>query len=355
MKKSYISHILILLALPIILFASGCQSYTKKGTSITEVVMPVVVTEATLNDTDDPAIWIDFENPANSIILGTDKGQENGGIYVFGLDGKIDSSRTILNLKRPNNIDVEYGFRYGDLKTDIAVFTERGRNCIRVYSLPEMKAIDNGGIEVFTGEEHRDPMGIALYKTPDSGEIFAFVSRKSGPDGEYIWQYKLLTENSENVTAQLVRKFGAFKGGKEIEAIAVDNKLGYVYYSDETFGVRKYYASPDSTNRELAVFATEGFIDDHEGISIFETSDTSGYIIVSDQQANQFQIFMREGISGNPHNHQLIKVVKVAAIDSDGSEVTHIALNETFTKGLFVAMSTDKTFHFYRAEDIIGE
>jgi 3-phytase len=48
-------------------------------------------------------------------------------------------------------------------------------------------------------------------------------------------------------------------------------------------------------------------------------------------------------------------VVKVAARDSDGSDVTAVSLNNTFKHGLFVAMSTDRTFHFYRWEDIAGK
>ena len=55
--------------------------------------------------------------------------------------------------------------------------------------------------------------------------------------------------------AKLVRKFGNYSGKKEIESIAVDNENGYVYYSDEQFGVRKYYADPDKGNQELLVYS----------------------------------------------------------------------------------------------------
>jgi 3-phytase len=42
------------------------------------------------------------------------------------------------------------------------------------------------------------------------------------------------------------------------------------------------------------------------------------------------------------------------ATQSDGSETTSFNLNETFKHGLFVVMSDDKTFHYYRWEDIAG-
>ncbi len=345
-----------LISLLLILLLVSCATYKKDLATddiVNKAVLPAIITERTLNDTDDPAIWVNPTDPSKSLVLGTDKGDTTGGIYVFDLEGKIDHKKTVSNLKRPNNIDIEYGFNYKNKKIDIAVFTERGRRMIRVFSLPDMKEIDNGGIEVFVGESQHDPMGISLYKNSDN--VYAIVGRKSGPDGTFLWQYKLYTDENGFVNGKKVRAFGRFSGKKEIESIVVDDDLGFVYYSDETVGVRQFFASADSSGRELSMFATKGVKNDHEGLSIFPTSEKTGYILLSDQQANRFQIFSREGTGDEPFNHKLIKVVKVAARDSDGSDVTAVSLNNTFKHGLFVAMSTDRTFHFYRWEDIAGK
>ena len=40
----------------------------------------------------------------------------------------------------------------------------------------------------------------------------------------------------------------------------------------------------------------------------------------------------REGSAGNPHDHKLVKVVRVEAMHSDGSEITNFALNGKFSK-----------------------
>jgi 3-phytase len=321
------------------------------------VLKPTIVTEPVAFDTDDPAIWINPADPAQSLIIGTDKDKE-GGLYVFDLAGKIVQDKTVRGLQRPDNVDIEYGLSIGGTLHDIAVTTERLTHKLRIYSLPDMKPLDNGGIEVFvgeTGDMFRDLMGIALYKNPQSGEIHAIVGRKSGPkEGSYLWQYTLEDDGHGAVKATLVRKFGQYSGVKEIESIAVDDALGFVYYSDEGTGVRQYYADPTKGNDELALFATRGFTQDHEGISIYNTSDSTGYILVSDQGANQFCIFKREGSAGKPHDHALVKVVKVSAMESDGSDITNVPLNSVFQKGLFVVMSTDKTFHYYRWEDIAG-
>ena len=259
----------------------------------------------------------------------------------------------VRNLKRPNNVDIAYGLILNGKPVDIAVVTERENNRIRIFSLPDMKPIDNGGIEVFKGETEQAPMGISLYTRPSDKAIFAIVGRKTGPADGYLWQYRLTDNRKGNVKAEVVRKFGKYSAKKEIESIAVDNELGYIYYSDEQVGVRKYYADPDSSNTELALIPNTNFAEDNEGISIYKTGEKTGYILVSDQGANKFHIFTREGETGNPHQHRLVKTIKVAAQKSDGSDVTNVAVNPKFPKGLFVVMSEGKVFHYYNWENII--
>ena len=346
----------------LLLFLGSCSAGSGTGDTETsssdslqvEKISPLLVTDTVRFDTDDPAIWINRENPQASLILGTDKDMD-GAIYVFGLDGKKVDSLTRRDIKRPNNIDIGYGLPLKSGKVDFAVTGERFTSKLRFFSLPDMKEISAPGLEVYAGEtgaEYKDLMGIALYQNPESGKNYVIAGRKKGPsDGSYLWQYEIQTSGLE-ISLELVRKFGAFSGLKEIEAIAVDNELGYIYYSDEGAGVRKYYADPELGNEELAFFATEGFTDDHEGISIYKASPTEGYILVSDQGANLFHVFPREGSKDNPHQHDLITKLPLSTISSDGSEVTNLPLGPDFPKGLFVAMSDDKTFQIYRWEDL---
>lgn len=335
----------------------GCNADKNLQIPDSDVVQPAFITEPVEYDTDDPAIWINHENPSESLVVGTDK-NKNGTLYVYDLSGKIIREKTVSGLRRPNNVDIEYGLKIGGIDTDIAVCTERLTNKVRVFRMPDMKAVDGGGIDVFEGEVLNAPMGVSLYKRQNDGVIFAIVSRKEGPtDGSYLWQYRLEDDGTGIVRGVKVREFGLWSGKKEIESVAVDDTLGFVYYSDESIGIRKYHADPDhpDAGKELALFGTTGFKEDREGISIYNVNDTTGYILVSDQQANQFHIFKREGESDDPHRHTLIKIIKVSTNDSDGSEVTSYFLNDSFPGGLFVAMSDDRTFHFYSWKDIAGE
>jgi 3-phytase len=328
----------------------------KPATDTTDI-KPVVITQAVKYDTDDPAIWVNKTDPSKSLVIGTDK-DADGALYVFDLQGKIIEDKVVRGLKRPNNVDLAYGLTLNGKPTDIAITTERITHKLRIYSLPDMKPVDKGGIDMFVGEngyEYRDLMGISIYTAKD-GKMYAIVGRKNGPKtGGYIWQYLLGDDGTGNVKATLVRKFGEYSGKKEIESIAVDNELGYIYYSDEQVGVRQYYADPEKGDKQLSMFGTTGFAADHEGISIYKLTDSTGYILVSDQGANRFQIFSREGTKQNPFEHKLVKVANVAARESDGSDVVNVPLNDTFKHGLFVVMSTDKTFHYYRWEDIAGK
>lgn len=346
-------------SLLLVWLGQACRTEAQQASTsptATAIVKPVVVTEPVPHDSDDPAVWINPADPAKSLIIGTDK-EQDGGLYVYDLNGKMQADKCVKNLQRPDNVDVEYGLMLGGNPTDIAVTTERFTHKLRIFALPDMKPIDGGGLDMFVGETgtmFRDLMGISLYKNPQ-GVIYAVVGRKSGPtDGSYLWQYQLSDNGSGQVAAKLVRKFGKYSGKKEIESIAVDDKLGYVYYSDEGVGVRQYYADPAKGNAELALFATAGFVEDHEGISIYETSDSTGYLLVSDQGASRFQIFRREGKPGQPFQHDWVRTVPVGAQQSDGSETVSIPLNSRFQHGLFVAMSDDRTFQLYRWEDLMG-
>ncbi len=304
---------------------------------------PDIITEKTLHDTDDPAIWVHPENTTKSIIFGTDK-DTNGAVYAFDINGKVIEDKTIRNLKRPNNVDVEYGFAINDsLTTDIIAFTERERNQIRIFSVPDMKPLDNGGVSVFADEknpEYRLPMGISLYKSPIDQAVYALVGRKSGPATGYIYQYKLESDGTGSLTANLVRKLGKFSGKKEIEAIAVDDINGFIYYADEGVCIRKYHADPALGDEEISCFGGEYFDQDIEGIALTTWTESDNYLIVSDQQRNQFNIF-------SSRDNTFIKSINLGTVDTDGCEVVTDGLGTVFPNGLFVAMHNDKEFFFY--------
>ena len=302
------------------------------------LISPTVVTDKTPFDSDDPAIWIHPEDPSKSLVFGTDKDSQ-GGVYAFDLKGNLIREKSLTGIARPNNVDIEYGFSLNDsVRVDLLVFTERERQSIRIFSLPDLKARDGGGIPVFEDEKNPDyrlPMGISLYKKQKDSSIYAIVGRKDGPAEDYLYQYQLTADSLGQIGLRLARKFGTFSGQKEIEAIAVDDKRGFVYYSDEGVCIRKYQADPEQGSEELACFGGEYFQEDIEGIAL-----THQYMLVSDQQAGEFVVFDAQT---NDYVHRLY----LGTTETDGCEVTSQGLGPDFPGGLFVAMNDEQNFYFY--------
>jgi 3-phytase len=185
-------------------------------------------------------------------------------------------------------------------------------------------------------------MGIALYKRTRDGAVFAIVAPKTGGATDYLWQYRLEADAAGRLGLTLVRRFGRFSRVGEIEAVVADDALGYLYYSDERYGIRKYHADPDhaDTSRELAAFGTDDYLGDREGLAIYDTGDGKGFIVSSDQvsRGTRVKMFRREGAPGNPHDHSAVWTVPTVSDGTDGLEATSRAL-PGFPRGLLVMMN----------------
>jgi len=322
--------------------------------AVTIAVQPAARTEPAGENPDDPAVWVHPKNPSRSLVLGTNKAAAPAGaLLIYDLDGR--KKQVIANLDRPNNVDVEYRLRLGGTPADIAVVTERNRQALRVYRIdPDSGDLrEAGDIPVFSGEkgEATLPMGIALYKRSRDGAVFAMVSRKSGPAAGYLWQYRLRDDGKGRVTGEKVRAFGNFSGSKEIEAVAVDDELGYVYYADEDTGIRQWRADPDhpDAGREIAVFGRDGFAGNREGIAVYPQPRGKGYIVCADQRPgdSEYRIYSRD------NRHELLGVVRGGADSTDGIEIVSRPLGPRFPAGLLITMNNrDRNFLLFRWDEI---
>jgi len=328
--------------------ASCLVAESKTGT---ESVKPRVVSGPVKHDSDDPAIWVDRKNPANSLVLGTDK-DADGALYVFGLDGKPRTDRIVRGLLRPNNVDVAYDVMLGGRKVDVAIVAERFAHRLRVYTLPDLIAVDGGGIPVFEGDRARDVMGVASYTRSADGVLFAIVRRSDrfAPKQGYLHQYRLVDDGKGTLRGVFVRAFGEWSGRKEIEALSVDAVAARVYASDETFAVRVYAADPNAEDAddERAQLGETGFARDHEGSAVLRRPGQVPLLFVSDQQAGELRVFaVPDGATPSYHGR-----IRYSASETDGIDLTATPL-PGFPGGLLVAMSDDRTYHFYDLDDLL--
>jgi len=338
----------------VLTLAAGCGG--GEGVSDPQPTAPLgpsLTTESVTDDPDDPAIWLHPTDPSKSLIFGTNKVAAPGGaVVVFSLDGRI--RQTIPGIDRPNNIDVEQGVRLGDTVLDIAVVAERLQHRLRVFLIKADGSglAELGAVPVLAGQtgDRSEPMGIGLFKRPADGALFAIVAPKLGSATNYLWQYRLDADGQGGVKGTLVRRFGNFSElgaapgeAGEIEAIVVDDEVGFVYYSDERYGIRKWHADPDhqAAGQELATFGLSGYQGDREGLAIYARPGGTGYLVSTDQipGGSVFKAYRREGEPGAPHSHTVVHEVKTSADETDGIEVVSAAL-PGFPQGLLVAMNS---------------
>jgi 3-phytase len=339
----------------------GCRGVATPAAALATPLPVAVATEPVGEDADDPAIWVNRAHPEASRVFATNKTAAPAGALVsYDLAGRV--RQRIDGLDRPNNVDVEYGFQLGGQAIDLAVLTERYQRRLRAYrvgtdgTLVDISSPE--GLRVFEGEpgERGAPMGIALYRRPGDGVVFAFVSRKESPAVGTLWQYRLEGDSAGRVRAVKVRELGAITLGSEVEAVAVDDALGLVYYAEEPRAIHEWAANPDDprASTEIGQLGRAGFQGDREGLAVYARPDGSGFLLASDQipGVSRYVVF-RRGTRDAPRDSSVVRVLEGGADATDGLDATAESLGPAFPRGLVVAMnSRGRNFVFYRPEDL---
>lgn len=294
---------------------------------------PVLATAQTVpmpnaNDAaDDPAIWVNAANPGQSLVIGTNK-QEGLGVYT--LDGAL---LHYYAFGKPNNVDVAYGFPIAGANVDIVATEDRSIFNLRLFAVePADRSLRE--IPVTSPRFDFEPYGSGLYKAQD-GRFFVFIGSKSG----VVRQYLLATKADGSVALELVRMLTM---PSQVEGIVADAELGRVYIGEERAGIWRFGANPEdgTTGTLIAPIGAAHPIrrPDLEGLTIYRTGATSGYLIASSQGSNEYVILRRDG------ENEFVGVFKVTdgpAIggteETDGIDVTSAALGTAFPHGLFVA------------------
>ena len=275
---------------------------------------------------DDPAIWVNPQDPTQSAIVGTNK---QGGIAVYALDGK---EIQYLPAGLLNNVDLRAGFSLGGKDAVLVAASNRADNSIALYRLdPSTRMLENvAARKIVTIATY----GCCLYRSKKSGKVYYFVTSKTGD----VEQWELFDNGSGKVDGKSVRRF---KVGTQVEGCVSDDELGHFYVSEETVGIWKYGAEPNAGEGRTQVDKTGPgghLVADVEGLTIAYGKDGTGYLIVSSQGNNSYVIYRRE------QNNAYVKTFSIAAgngidgvEDTDGIDVTMANLGPAFPQGVFVA------------------
>ncbi|WP_233431839.1 phytase [Sphingobium indicum] len=224
---------------------------------------------------DDPAIWRNAADPAQSLIVGTDK---KAGLYVYGLDGK---TRDFLDAGRVNNVDLRDGVTINGQSGILVVASDRNDAAnanIALFRLDPgtAKLAALGKVDGGRGEAY----GICLYR--EGTATYAFIVLKDGTVNQIA-----LDASGATPTGRMVR---TLKLGTQSEGCAVDDRTGILYVAEEDVGLWRFDARATGSTGATKIAAADGgnLVMDAEGVAIAPIGTRDGYVLVSSQGDNAY-------------------------------------------------------------------
>ncbi|WP_026294809.1 phytase [Sediminispirochaeta bajacaliforniensis] len=280
---------------------------------------------------DDPAIWVHPEDPALSIIIGTDKHEKRGGLRIYDLSG---NELHFLQVGKSNNVDVRYDFPFGDAKVDIAGSTNRAENSIQVFAInPEDRSltrIDDGTLT--SGPGSTEVYGFSLYHSCSTGRFYAVCGLYDGT----VEQWELVDNGMGKVSGRKVKTY-AFGG--VCEGIAADDQKDELYIAEENVGLWKVDAAPDASNEPKSIqkISENPYIHkDLEGVALYVGDNGGGYVLVSSQGTDSYAVYDREDGSYAGSFRIVDGPVIDGVSDTDGIEVLSYGIPGLFPDGFFI-------------------
>jgi 3-phytase len=181
-----------------------------------------------------------------------------------------------------------------------------------------------------------DPYGLCMYRSAKDGSFYVFMNDSA--DGTFK-QWRLRDEGGK-VAAEVVRQF---KVGTQAEGCVADDETGRLYIAEEDVGLWRYSAEWDAGAERVKLDSTAeggGRLEaDVEGVAIFYAPGGTGYLVVSNQGADDYAVYERAG------DNRFIGKFSVVANDqlgidgtseTDGLDVTSAPLGAAFPSGVLV-------------------
>jgi len=295
-----------------------------KKTAAAAIVTPRVQTEVMprLGDAaDDPAIWVNPRNPADSRILGTNKKQ---GLLVYDLQGR---QTQLLESGRLNNVDVRQDVDLGGRRQDFAIATQRDENSMVLYTI----AADGTVAEAARFPTPLERIyGMCLYQAQGRA-LEAFINDK---DGSFL-HYRI-GHNGSDYTSTLLRRF---KLASQPEGCVADDRSGRLFMGEEKRGLWTTAASADKPDALRMVLPVGPSLKaDVEGMAIYHGASSS-YLVVSSQGDNSYVVLdaaAPNAVRGRFRIGLNLEAEIDGTSETDGLDVTSANLGGAFGQGMLV-------------------
>lgn len=314
-------------------FVAGCTSPQPATPPLKthEVAAKAETTPVGTDDdaADDPAIWRNAEDPAKSLVIGTDK---KAGIHVYDLSGKQVG---FTPSPRLNNVDLREGVELGGKPAILVTASDRqdeanARMALFTLDTTAQKLVPLASIPVGAGEAY----GMCLWQRASDNALFGFVVLKDGRIDQLAFDL-----SGEKPTAKVVR---SLKLATQSEGCVADDRTGVLYVAEEDVGVWTFAADPSAPG-EAKAFAKvdkKQLFDDAEGLALAPEGPSGGHLLVSSQGDNAYTLYtLADGKFAGRFR------IKGGAIDgtyeTDGIELLLGDFGPDYPAGLFVAQDGD--------------
>jgi 3-phytase len=294
-------------------------------------VTAVLETEKVDEDPDDPAIWVNSEDPAKSRVLGTDK---DYGLLVFDLEGRILQR---FPDGRLNNVDVRTGVNLDGEQVTLVAASKREDNTIVFYTIDGTGAVAKASPFAFPGapkDIDDDIYGIGFYRKPN-GATSVVASFKTGDVVQWT-----IGGTAGDMVLTFARQWTI---PSQPEGVVADDGLGVLYVGEEDGGIWRYDADPAAPTTATLVDRVGSAclpVDDVEGMGILDRGDGRGYLVVSAQGVNKYALYPREPDASGAQPCIGSFGIASGATDpvgeTDGLEVNSTPLGDRFPRGLMV-------------------
>lgn len=283
--------------------------------------VPVGTTNA--DAADDPAIWRNAANPAESLIVGTDK---KAGAYVYGLDGKV---RDFSNAGAVNNIDLRDNVRINGAPGILVAASDRNDLAHAKLALFRLdpataKLTPLGKVDAGAGEAY----GVCFYRAADA--LYAFMVAKDGTINQVA-----IDASGATPTGRIVR---TLKLGTQSEGCAVDERTGRLYVAEEDVGLWRFDATANGSTTPVKIAAADNrnIVADAEGVAIAPVGERDGYVIVSSQGDNAYAVY-RLADDSYVGRFRIVDGAIGGSEETDGIDLMLGDFGPNYPGGLFIA------------------
>ena len=170
--------------------------------------------------------------------------------------------------------------------------------------------------------------GLCTYRSNLTGKLYAFVATDQGQ----LEQWELFMRDGK-AAGQFVRRIAA---GKGIAHCVADDESAAVYFSEESVGIWRVAAEPESDAARTAVDLVEPRGTLHEevkGLALYRREGQSAYLIAADAGAGAYNVYALDGKLAGAFS---IKGKDRDVGDAEGLVATSDALGSDFPQGALI-------------------